>query len=93
MTLFAPAFPEIRQGFSEALGLAESVESLLATSNHQQLRNIRVSCGNRTLRLDGKVTSFFLKQIATETIRSVMPIEVVLQNNLLVDGRCLSASC
>jgi hypothetical protein len=74
----------IDSGFQDVAGLAKR---LLLTSSFASIRALDVRLQNEHLELVGRVESFYLKQIAQETIRSatrnfevVNAIEVTAEN-------------
>jgi hypothetical protein len=74
----------IDSGFQDVAGLAKR---LLLTSSFASIRALDVKLQNEHLELVGRVESFYLKQIAQETIRSatrnfevVNAIEVTAEN-------------
>jgi hypothetical protein len=74
----------IDSGFQDVAGLAKR---LLLASNFASIRALDVKLQNEHLELVGRVESFYLKQIAQETIRSatrnfevVNAIEVTAEN-------------
>jgi len=74
----------IDSGFQDVAGLAKR---LLLTSSFASIRALDVKLQNEHLELVGRVDSFYLKQIAQETIRSatrnfevVNAIEVTAEN-------------
>jgi osmotically-inducible protein OsmY len=56
----------------EDLRLAEQVERALRATGHRALRNIAVSVHARVVTLSGPVPSYYLKQVAQTTARTVL---------------------
>lgn len=71
------------QANAESETLKQTAQSLLRASPFQELHAVDVVIEDGGLRLRGQVMSFFHKQIAQETIRSVAPGGVV-ENDLEV---------
>ena len=74
----------IDSGFQDVAGLARR---LLLNSSFASIRALEVRLQNEHLELCGKVESFYLKQIAQETIRSatrnfevINVVEVISEN-------------
>ncbi|MFN7730474.1 MAG: hypothetical protein ACK5OB_01130 [Pirellula sp.] len=63
--------------------LQQTAQMLLRTSPFQELHALDVVIDDHALRLRGQVMSYFHKQIAQETIRSVAP-GVIVENELEV---------
>jgi osmotically-inducible protein OsmY len=70
----------------ENLRLAENVERALGSTGHLTLRGIEISVGNRVVFLQGKVPSYYLKQIATITALGVLGVESVRNDLEVVVG-------
>ena len=63
--------------------LTAEVERLLRSSGHGGLREVRVSVSQGHVTLDGRVRSYFLKQVAHATVRATDGIKSVT-NDLVV---------
>jgi osmotically-inducible protein OsmY len=72
----------------EDLRLIQDVERALHATGHLPLRDIKVSCGDRVVTLDGHVPTYYLKQIAQAAALGILGVEV-LRNDLEVES-CIS---
>ena len=71
-----PAFPIIFSGNSVMMetnqqSVAQAANAVLAQSTVRELRSLRVDEYENKLELSGRVRSFYHKQLAQETVRSV----------------------
>ena len=73
---------------SEA-GLEAAAEARLGHSAYLELRSIRCSAGARMLRLQGQVSSYYLRQIAQTIVQGLEGVDAV-ENQLQVVPRVYS---
>jgi hypothetical protein len=71
----------IDNGFQDVLGQARR---LLADSPFQEIRGLRVEIEDESVLLRGKVPSFYMKQVAQETLRNATR-GIQLVNEVRVD--------
>ena len=65
--------------------LLENVQNVLAQSVYPQLREIRCECDDGAVTLQGRVPTYFLKQVAQQLIRPI-PHLARIHNLLEVGG-------
>tara|TARA_R110002049_G_scaffold50370_3_gene143112 strand:+ start:155630 stop:156226 length:597 start_codon:yes stop_codon:yes gene_type:complete len=63
----------------------EQFQSALANSGHHELTRVRVILDDDALRLCGQVSSYFMKQVAQETVRP-LAIGLRIENQVRVTG-------
>jgi osmotically-inducible protein OsmY len=67
----------------EDLRLAERVQRALRSTGYRELRDTDVTVQTRVVTLTGRVSSYFLKQLAQTAVQSVTGIQRI-QNDLIV---------
>lgn len=70
--------------------LLSNVQRQLAGSGHRELRTVRVTVDGRRVRLQGRVSSYYLKQVAQAAALSVKGVESI-DNELIVAARARPA--
>lgn len=58
--------------------IAAAAESRLARSGYPALKAVDCECRNGVLVLNGRVPSYYLKQVAQETVRSLSGLEEIV---------------
>jgi osmotically-inducible protein OsmY len=66
--------------------VATAAEALLSASPHLPLRKIFCQCDDGVLVLQGRVTTFFHKQLAQETVANINGVKKVVNKIEVVNG-------
>lgn len=60
--------------------LTTQVEKALKSNVYRELSDVRVSSDGGAITLNGELDSYFLKQVAQETVRRVAGVELVIND-------------
>lgn len=81
------ARPAIRLESLAELALVEAVRRALDSTGYLELRNLDVKISDDFVQLDGRVRSYYMKQVAQSAAKSVRGVARVLNHVEVVSGR------
>lgn len=83
-----PSDAGVKSGTNSLMAIAarlQAISDAIALTGFRELRYVRLIVTGKELSIEGHVSSYYIKQLATETVRPLAK-ELQIRNRLIVDA-------